>query len=31
VLLPLMRGETPVTRKMFAFWLEERDSALQWE
>lgn len=31
VLLPLMRGEAPVTRKMFAFWLEERDSSLQWE
>jgi len=31
VLLPLMRGEVPVTRKMFAFWLEARDSSLQWE
>ena len=31
VLLPLTRGEAPVTRKMFAFWLEERDSPLQWE
>ena len=31
VLLPLTRGEVPVTRKMFAFWLEERDSSLQWE
>ena len=31
VLLPLMRGEEPVTRKMFAFWLEARDSSLQWE
>ena len=31
VLLPLMRGEAPVTRKMFAFWLEERDSSLLWE
>ena len=31
VLLPLMRGEVPVTRRMFAFWLEERDSSLQWE
>ena len=31
VLLPLMRNEAPVTRKMFAFWLEERDSSLQWE
>ena len=31
VLLPLMRGEAPMTRKMFAFWLEERDSPLQWE
>lgn len=31
VLLPLMRGEAPVTRRMFAFWLEERDSSLQWE
>ena len=30
-LVPLMRGEAPVTRKMFAFWLEERDSPLQWE
>jgi len=31
VLLPLIRGKAPVTRKMFAFWLEERDSSLQWE
>ena len=31
VLLPLTRGEIPLTRKMFAFWLEERDSSLQWE
>lgn len=30
-LVLLMRGEAPVTRKMFAFWLEERDSPLQWE
>ena len=30
-LVPLTRGEAPVTRKMFAFWLEERDSPLQWE
>ena len=31
VLLPLMRGEVPVTRKMFAFWPEERDASLLWE
>ena len=31
VLLPLMRGEAPVTRKMFAFWLEAHDSPLHWE
>ena len=31
VLLPLYRGETPLTRKIFAFWPESRDSSLQWE
>ena len=31
VLLPLLRGEVPLKRKMFAFWLEEKDSSLNWE
>ncbi|MBR5345227.1 MAG: LysR family transcriptional regulator [Clostridia bacterium] len=31
VLLPLTRGGAPMTRKMFAFWPESRDSSLQWE
>lgn len=31
VLLPLVRGGAPLYRKMFAFWLEERDSSLHWE
>ena len=30
-LTPLMRGGTPLTRKMFAFWPESVDSSLQWE
>ena len=31
VLLPLTRGDAPLSRKMFAFWPEARDSSLQWE
>ena len=31
VLLPLYRGDTPLTRKIFAFWPESSDSFLQWE
>ena len=31
VLLPLYRGDTPLTRKIFAFWPESSDSSLQWE
>ena len=31
VLLPVTRGGAPMTRKMFAFWPESRDSSLQWE
>ena len=31
VLLPLTRGGVQLTRRMFAFWPEESDSALQWE
>ena len=30
-LLPLYRGEVPLTRKIFAFWPESSDSSLQWE
>lgn len=30
-LLPLYRGEAPLTRKIFAFWPESSDSSLQWE
>ena len=30
-LLPLFRGDTPLTRKIFAFWPESSDSSLQWE
>ena len=30
-LLPLYRGEVPLTRKIFAFWPENSDSSLQWE
>lgn len=31
MLLPLYRGEAPLTRKIFAFWPESSDSSLQWE
>ena len=31
VLLPLYRGDTPLTRKIFAFWPESSDSSLRWE
>ena len=31
VLVPLYRGDVPMTRKMFAFWPESSDSSLQWE
>ena len=31
VLVPLYRGDTPLTRKIFAFWPESSDSFLQWE
>ncbi len=31
VLLPLYRGDAPLTRKIFAFWPESSDSSLQWE
>lgn len=31
VLLPLYRGDVPLTRKIFAFWPESSDSSLQWE
>ena len=30
-LVPLTRGGVPLSRRMFAFWPEARDSALQWE
>ena len=30
-LLPLYRGDVPLTRKIFAFWPETSDSSLQWE
>ena len=30
-LLPLFRGDASMTRKIFAFWPESRDSSLQWE
>lgn len=30
-LVPLTRGETPLARRMFAFWPESVDSSLQWE
>ena len=30
-LVPLMRGERQLTRRMFAFWPESSDSSLQWE
>ena len=30
-LVPLTRDGAPLSRKMFAFWLEDRDSSLQWE
>ena len=30
-LIPLMRGDHQLTRKMFAFWPESSDSSLQWE
>lgn len=31
ILVPLLRGGAPLTRKMFAFWPESSDSSLQWE
>lgn len=31
LLVPWMRGEQQMTRRMFAFWPESRDSSLQWE
>ena len=31
VLVPLYRGDAPMTRKVFAFWPESSDSSLQWE
>ena len=31
VLVPLYRGDAPMTRKIFAFWPESSDSSLQWE
>lgn len=30
-LVPLTRGDAPLTRRMFAFWPESSDSSLQWE
>ena len=30
-LVPLYRGDAPLTRKIFAFWPESSDSSLQWE
>ena len=30
-LVPLVHGDAPLTRKMFAFWPEKSDSSLQWE
>lgn len=31
VLVPLLRGGEPLSRKMFAFWPESSDTSLQWE
>ena len=30
-LVPMTKDGAPLTRKMFAFWLESNDSSLQWE